>query len=179
MPKGYPNSGDVQPSASSKFDINSLTQGGPDLVELPAGAEIKKLLDDEAFMHEIIQIRCGSTQDPHAPKAVEIGIDLGGVTGPMGPPTADYPYGTPGLASRGGKRVTYVFAYDQVYSVPRYVYEALAHAKMTRLVQTPHPTKPMEMMQQMKHSFTYNFECVHDPNPKGQAWREKVMSDIA
>ena len=159
--------------------MNSLVQGGPDIVEAPPGADVRKLCEDEKFLNEPIEIVCKASGDPFAPKAVEITVETGGITGPMGPPTPESPHGTPGIAGRGGKRVSYVFAYDRKYTVPRFVFEALAHAKMTSLRQSPHSTKPMEMIQRNVHTYSYNFECVRDANPKGQAWREKVLRDAA
>ena len=98
----------------------------------------------------------------------------------MGPATPENPNGTPGIAGRGGKKVSYVFAYDQKYRVPRFVFEALANAKTTSLRQIPHPTNPMERLQTQVHTFSYNFECVNDPaGARGQAWREYVLSRAA
>ena len=130
-------------------------------------------------MNELLTIVCRANGDPHAPKAVEIHVDTGGITGPMGAPTAEYPDGVPGKAGRGGKGVNLVFAYDKHYIIPRFIYEVMAHSKTTTLRQMPHPTKPMELVQQNVNTFSYNFECIRDPNPKGQEWREKVLADRA
>ena len=170
---------DVSIPPSKKFSVQELAGGGPDIVVVPADAEIRKLCANEKFMNEIIKIRLHATGDINAPKAVELSIQTGGITGAMGPATPEFPNGTPGKAGRGGKTVNYVFEYERVYPVPRFVYEALAHAKTTSLRQTPHPTRPMEMVQQNVHSFFYNFECVADPNPKGQPWREFVLAQPA
>jgi len=164
---------------SSTFDLNSLVQGGPDIVAVQTDVDIRKLCEDEAFMNEMIDIVCKASGDPNAPKAVEISIQSGGITGKMGKPTAEYPSGVPGVAGRGGKLTRFVFALDKKYTVPRFVFEALAHAKMTSLRQAPHPTIPMMMTQRSVHSYSYAFECTRDPNPKGQAWREKVLADPA
>ncbi|CAB4145029.1 hypothetical protein UFOVP891_46 [uncultured Caudovirales phage] len=173
------DSSDVSLGQSSPFDLNSLAQGGPDIVEVPVGKDLSKIVEDEKFLNEPIQIRCKANGNPNAPKAVELSVHTGGVTGPMGDPTPDYPSGKPGVAGSGGKKVNFVFAYDRTYTVPRFVFEALAHSKMTTLRQMPHPTQPMTMLQKQVHEFYYNFECVNDPNPKGQAWREKVLRDAA
>jgi hypothetical protein len=162
--------------------MGTLAAGGPDIVEVPPSADLEKLLageEGELFMNEKIDIICRSNADPHAPKAVEIHIDTGGITGPMTAPCPEFPYGKPGVAGRGGRKFHDVIPYDRPVSVPRFVFEVMAHSKTTRLVQTPHPTIPMELMQQQIHTYSYNFECVRDPNPKGQKWREKVMADRA
>lgn len=172
-------SDDVNLQASVPFDLNSLVGGGPDILVAPPNMDIRRLCEDEKFMNETIEIRCKASGDPNAPKAVEISVYTGGITGPMGAPTPEFPDGVPGKAGRGGKLVTYVFSMDKKYTVPRFIFEALAHAKMTTLKQTPHPTIPIQMVQQNINSFSYNFDCVNDPNPKGQAWREKVLQDAA
>jgi hypothetical protein len=172
-------SDEVSIPPSSDFDLNSLAQGGPDIVTVPADTDIRKLCEDEAFMNEMIEIVCKASGDPNAPKAVEISVQSGGITGPMGKPTAEHPSGTPGIAGRGGKLTRFVFSMDKKYTVPRFVFEALAHAKTTTLRQAPHPTIPMQMTQRNVHSYSYNFEVTRDPNPRGQAWREKVLADPA
>lgn len=172
-------SDDLAPPPSTPFSAQLLTQGGPEIVVPPVGADIRKVVSDEAFLNEMIEIRCKSTGDRNAPKAVEITINTGGVTGPMGKPTEQFPDGVPGRPGAGGQRKTYVFALDKTYRVPRFVYEALAHSKMTTLSQMPHPADPMQMMHVNRSTFSYSFECVRDDNPKGQPWREKVLADAA
>jgi hypothetical protein len=167
------------PQSQRPFDTGLLAAGGPDIVVPPPGSDIKRLIEDEAFMNEELIVRIGSTGDPNAPKAVEICVSTGGVTGPMGPPTNEFPDGTPGRAGRGGKTYKNVFALDTDHKIPRFVFEILAHAKTTVLRQTPHPTDPTKTTHTNSHSFSYNFSCLHDPNPKGQAWREKVLADAA
>ena len=183
MPRGVPRIKDaselpIPPSAI--FDMNTLVDGGPDIVVAPADADFKKLCEDEKFLNEPIVIRCKATGNNNDPKAVELMVQTGGVTGKMGAPTDEYPDGVPGRAGRGGKLHKYVFAYDRKYTVPRFIFEALANARVTTLRQTPHPTKPMEMLQQNVHTYSYNFECVSDPaGKKGEMWREQVMARAA
>lgn len=170
---------DVELKAGMPFDINSAAQGGPDLVVPPPNADLKSILRDEKFMTELVEIQCLETSDQNAPKAVEITVQTGGVTGPMRK-DADGNW-RPGVPGPGGKKHTYVFQRGKKYTVPRFVYEALAHAKITTLKQIPHPTNPMEMLQTNHNTFFYQFEMLRDPNPspKAQAWREKVLSDPA
>lgn len=136
-------------------------------------------MEDEKFMNEPIEIRCLESNNPNDPKAVQISIHCGGITGPM-KKDKDGNW-KPGVPSPGGKTATYVFERGRKYVVPRFVYEALAHSKQTTTRQMPHPTQPMEMLQTQHHTHSYNFECLRDsnPSPKAQAWRERVLSDPA
>lgn len=170
---------DVNLPAGAPFDIGTAVAGGPDIVVAPPNADIKSIVQDEKFMNELVEIRCLETSDPNAPKAVEITVQTGGITGPMR--KDENGNMIPGVPGPGGKKHTYVFQRGLKYTVPRFVYEALAHAKMTTLKQTPHPTQPMEMLQTQTNNFFYQFEMLRDSNtsPKAQAWREKVLSDPA
>ena len=124
-------------------------------------------------MHELIEIRFLESSDRNATKLVELEANIGGITGKMGPD------GEPGKPGRGGKSQKRGFIRGKVYRVERYWWEIAAHAKVTELVQMPHPTNPTELMQVNKHTFAYPFECVRDDNPKGRAWRERVWADPA
>jgi hypothetical protein len=170
---------DVNLPAGAPFDINAAMNGGPDLVVAPPSADMKAIAANAKFMHEMVEIRCLETSDPNAPKAVEISVTTGGITGPMRK-DADGNW-LPGVPGRGGKRHTYVFERGRKYTVPRFVFEVLAHAKMTTLKQIPHPTNPMEMLQTNHNNFFYQFEMLRDSNqtPAAQAWREKVLADPA
>lgn len=166
---------DVDLPSSVPFNVGAAIQGGPDIVVVPADTILKSVIEDEKFMHETMEIRCLETSDPNAPKAVEIAVQTGGITGPMGP------NGEPGVPSRGGQLHQYVFERGRKYTVPRFIFEALAHAKLTTLRQTPHPTQPMEILQTQHHTFFYQFECLRDSNQsaKATAWRERVLADPA
>lgn len=166
---------DVDLPSSAPFSVGAAVQGGPDILVAPAEAMLKGVFEDEKFMNEPMEIRCLETSDPNAPKAVEIAVQTGGITGPMGP------NGEPGVPSRGGKLLQYVFERGKKYTVPRFVYEALAHSKVTTLKQSPHPHNPMEILQTLHHTFFYQFECLRDSNTsaKATAWREKVLADPA
>mgnify|MGYP001569343071 CR=1 FL=1 len=170
---------DVNLPSSVPFSVQAAVQGGPDIVVAPPEAMLKSVIEDEKFMNEPMEIRCLETSDPNAPKAVEIAVQTGGITGPM---TKDA-HGNliPGVPSRGGKLMQFVFERGKKYTVPRFVYEALAHSKVTTLKQSPHPHNPMEILQTQHHTFFYQFECLRDSNTsaKATAWREKVLADPA
>jgi hypothetical protein len=166
------------PQAQPAFPTGLLGAGGPDITVAPPGADIKKLVEDEAFMNEELLVFIGSTGDQNAPKAVDISVATGGITGPMGPPTNEFPDGTPGRAGRGGKTFIRTLALDQKHKMPRYAFEVLAHSKIITLKQQS-GVDPSSTMHINSMGFSYNFSCLHDPNPKGQAWREKVLADPA
>ena len=170
---------DVTLKPSAPFDLNSAAAGGPEIVVAPPNADFKSITQDAKFMHELVEIRCLETSDPNAPKAVELTVQTGGITGPM--KKDEYGNLQPGVAGPGGKRHRYVFERGVKYTVPRFVFEALAHSKVTTLKQIPHPTNPMEMLQTQHNNFFYQFEMLRDsnPSPKAQAWKEKVLSDPA
>lgn len=170
---------DVNLQPSAPFSVQEAAAGGPQIEVPPVGADIKSIVQDEKFMNEMVEIRCLETSDENAPKAVEITVQTGGITGPM---RRDEDGNLrPGVPGPGGRKHTYVFQRGKKYTVPRFVYEALAHSKVTTLRQVPHPTNPVEMMEQNHHNFFYQFEMLRDSNssPKAQAWREKVLSDPA
>ena len=170
---------DVDLKPSMPFDIGTLQGGGPQIEVAPPNVDLKAVIEDEKFMNELMEIRCLETSDHNAPKAVEITVQTGGITGPM---TRDE-HGNlrPGMPGPGGKKVTYVFERGKKYTVPRFAFEALAHSKVTTLKQIPHPTNPNEMLQTNHNSFFYQFEVLRDSNnsPKAEAWREKVLLDPA
>ncbi|MDA8260584.1 MAG: hypothetical protein M0Z99_33955 [Betaproteobacteria bacterium] len=177
MQKAASHDIDLKPTPA--FDVDAARSGGPDIVVPPMGADLKGIVEDTKFMNEPVEIRCLETSDPNAPKAVELTVQTGGITGPM---TKDENGNwKPGVAGPGGKRHRYVFQRGKKYTVPRFVFEALAHAKMTTLKQIPHPSDPMQMLQTNTHNFFYQFEMLRDSNssPKAQAWREKVLQDPA
>ena len=163
---------DVKIPAPSPFDMETLTAGGPDILVAPADADIRKIGEDEKFLNEPVVIKCTRIGD-QAPKVVELTVRTGGITGPMGPD------GKPGVPGRGGKRLALTMEYDKPYTVPRFVFEALAHSKQTTLQQRPDPRNPMEMVQFLSNQFSYHVECLRDDNPKGRAWRETVLADPA
>lgn len=151
---------DVQNKPSVPFDMESLADGGPDIEVVHADADFRKVAEDTAFMAEIIEIRLLGTGDPNAPKMVEVGVGTASADG-----------------KTGGKNIRMGFERGRIYRVPRTVFEVLAHAKVSTLKQIPDPRNPNELLNVTEHSFFYPFECVNDPNPKGLAWREKVMND--
>lgn len=161
------------------FDMDTLVHGGPDIEVVEADADFRKIAEDAAFMNELVQIRFLPSQDPNAPKLVELGVNTAGATGKMRAPTEDYPAGKPGVAATGGKSVKKGFERGRVYAIPRYLVEAAAHAKIQVLEQSSHPRNPYEIVQTLRDSFLYPFEVINDPNPKGRAWLDRVMSDPA
>jgi hypothetical protein len=140
--------------------MDTLAQGGPEIEVVQGDKDFRKLAEDAAFMEEMIDIRFLSSGDQNAPKLIE---GLAGTSSPDG--------------KTGGKTTYMGFQRGTVYTVPRFMFEIFAHAKISTLRQVPDPRNPVEMLQVLEHAFAYPMECVRDPNPKGAAWREKVLAD--
>lgn len=155
-------SGDTDPQAREPFDMSSLMTGGPEIEAIPPEVDLKKIAEEEAFMNDILEIRFVNTGDENAPRVIEVGVNTASRDG-----------------TQGGKSVKMGFIPGVKYKVPRYVFEVIAHAKRTTLEQTRDPQDPMKIMHVERHAFFYPFECLADPNPKGQAWRERVMNSPA
>ena len=160
MPRAERTTHDVKQRPSAPFDMNTLVAGGPEIEVVQGDKDLQKLAADAAFMEELIDIRFLSSGDRNAPKLIEVGV---GTSAPDG--------------KTGGKHTRKGFERNKVYSIPRFMFEVLAHAKVSTLRQIPDPRNPMEMLNVVDHAFFYPFEVVHDPNPKGEAWREKVLAD--
>jgi len=170
---------DAQVKEKPAFNMDALLQGGPDIEVVKLDQNYQQLAEDDKFMYEMVKIRFLPDSNPNSPRLVELAVNTGGHTGAMGKPTEKYPMGVPGIASTGGKSVKRGFERGVVYEVPRYIAEAAAHAKIQTLEQSSHPNNPYEIVQRLRDTFYYPFEVVHDPNPKGRGWLEKVMSDPA
>ena len=152
---------DVKLPASQPFDMGVLAEGGPELEVVQGDKDIRKLSEDAAFMEEMIDIRFHSSNNTNDPKLVEVAV---GTSSPDG---------------KTGKKTTRLgFQRNKVYTVPRFVFEVLAHAKVSALKQIQDPRNPMEMLNVTEHSFFYPFECTRDPSgAKGEMWRERVLND--
>lgn len=151
---------DVDHKPSAPFDMDTLQDGGPEIEVVSDDKDIRKLTEDAAFMNEPIDIRFLGSGNPNDPKMVEVGIGTIGADG-----------------KTGGKMYRQGYVRNKVYTVPRFVFEVLAHAKVSTLKQIPDPRNPVESLNVLEHSFFYPMECVHDANPKGEAWRERVLND--
>ena len=153
---------DVSPKAREPFDLTSLANGGPQIEVVSEGDKQIPLYEDPAFLNETLVIRFMDTGDMNAPKMIELLVNTSGADG-----------------KSGGKSVRLAFSRGVEYKIPRYVFEVIAHAKTTTLQQVRKDNDPMNILHVERHSFFYPVEVLHDPNPKGAAWREKVLSDPA
>ena len=151
---------DVRLKPSVPFDMSTLSQGGPDIEIADGDKDLRKLVEDAQFMEEMIDIRFLSSGNPNDPKLIETAV---GTSSPDG--------------KTGRKTTRLGFQRNKVYTVPRFVFEVLAHAKISNLRQIPDPRGGMEPLSVLEHSFFYPFECVRDPNPKGEAWRQARLDD--
>lgn len=165
MPRAQPrttSTHDVSPKARQGFDLDTLAKGGSDIEVIQPGKDFQQLVENEAFMHDLLEVRFHETGDPNAPKMIEVGVGIAGIDG------------------SAGKDVRKAYMRGQIYQIPRFVVEVLAHAKVTSLVQKQGPSgRPDDIVNVEKHAFYYPFEVIRDPNPKGRAWLEKVLADPA
>ena len=162
MPRVEKTSHDVRLKPSAPFDMNVLSQGGPEIEVVDGDKDFRKLAEDAAFMEEPVVIRFHSSNNTNDPKLIEVAV---GTSSPDG--------------KTGKKTTRFGFMRGKPYVVPRFVVEVLAHAKVSTLRQIPDPQNPHnpEMLNVTEHSFFYPFEVLKDENPKGEMWREKVMAD--
>lgn len=76
---------------------------------------------------------------------------------------------------------TYRIPRGRMVRVPRFVVEALAHAKQANFkTQRAAPGDPSHMMTKESTVFSFPFHVKHDPSGvKGEAWLNKVLNDPA
>jgi hypothetical protein len=123
----------------------------------PVGSdnELGRVAAQEAFMNEPIKIRLATTTDPNAtPYAIVTVNDVRN--------RAVIPRGVP-------------------FDVKRSHVEVLARMRETRYTQPNRNMSDPESGNGLvpQHAMVYPFEVLHDPNPKGRAWLERVMSEPA
>ena len=151
---------DHDDKATEPFDLATLTEGGPEIEVIGADQDIQRVIEDAAFMNENIEIRFHEANDANAPLAVEVDVRTRSADG-----------------KKAGKQYKRVLMRGVKHVVPRFVAEALAHSKNTKLVRVDDPRDPMNVKHIQKSAFYYPFEVVRDPNPKGRAWLDKVLAD--
>lgn len=129
-------------------------------VNLVAGGQIEPITEREwkdqaeaiAFMQERLTITIHTTNDKNAPPAAYAGVNGQGV-----------------WFRRG---TTYK-------NVPRCFVESLARSQSatyrTQQVRDPNADEQMQTMR--TSSMDYPFAVLHDPNPKGKRWLERVMRE--
>ena len=152
----------VSVKARPPMDLSSVMAGGLDIEQVSEGSKQNELWTDPAFLNETLEIMFIENGDPNAPKLVELLVNTVGADG-----------------KTGGKSTRLAFARGVKYAIPRYVFEVIAHAKVTTLQPTQDPKDPMNITYVERHSFYYPCQVLHDPNPKGAAWREHVLSQPA
>lgn len=136
-------------------EIRESAAEGIETLEVPEGAsegQLRQLMEDEMFMHEIVHIRIQTTTDKNAP--VMALPQVNGVNQPI---------------FRG-----------IVTPVKRKYVEALARAKQTDYTQTvDDPRSPDKITMVPNTVLSFPFEVINDPNPKGRAWLESVLRAAA
>lgn len=112
--------------------------------------DAETVIVDEAFMHEKVVILISPPANESEPEQAQVSVNVRHYYIPRGRPVV----------------------------VPRFVVEALAHAKQENFKMNagnsndPTSTRPVS-----NHLFSYPFMVSRDDNPKGRAWLEKVMHD--
>lgn len=117
--------------------------------------DLASLARDEAFMAERIQIRLATTTDPNAP-----------------------PYA---IVTVNDVHNRVVIPRGQPVFIKRMHVEVLARMRETRYTQpTRNPMDPETGNYLLPHhAQVYPFEVLQDPNPRGRAWLERVMTEPA
>lgn len=129
-------------------------------VNLMVGGHIERVTEREwrdseeavRFMNEPLTIHIHTTQDKNAPPAVMAGVN--------------------------GKQVWFRRGVDYK-NVPRCFVEALARSQSAtyRTQQVRDPNEDEQMKTMRTTSMDYPFSVLHDPNPKGKRWLERVMRE--
>lgn len=103
-------------------------------------------IDEEAFANEILTVRVAtSTMDPHPVPTQVNGISQ-------------------------------YFIRGKPQKVKRKYVEALLHSIMVKYeTKELNPRDPHDVRQIERKALTYPFEIIHDPNPKGQEWFERMI----
>ena len=145
------NQGAPKPLSEIRADLSQ----GIDTLEGVDGftdRQYQTLMEDEAFMNEIVMIRIHTTTDDNAPKMAMPQVN--GVNQPIfrGVPTP----------------------------VRRKYVEALARAKETKYSQSvPNPAEPDKINMVPTTSLAFPFEVIEDRNPRGRPWLERILKEAA
>lgn len=168
----------VQARARDPFDLTQVNDGGPDLHVVGRDPDFEAVIQTPGFYDETVHIRILDTGDVNAPRMVELGAGIGPIASDKKP-----------IEDSDGKLINakglgiarrMAMMRNQIYRVPRYVVEILAHSKVTTLTQQMGPSnRPDDIVMVERHSFFYPFEVVRDDNPRGRMWLEKVLADPA
>lgn len=113
--------------------------------------EFQDVVKMELFMQELLTIVVNKTSDKNAPPAVGVGVNNDQVWLPRG----------------------------QKISIPRYFVEVLAsrQERHFRTFRNEDPNADEGMKTMTENTQPYSFQVLHDPNPKGQAWLERVSRE--
>ncbi len=121
-----------------------------DDIEIVPGPRLGDKMEAEAFMAEKLTILIHSG-DRFAENPVPLGVN---------------------------GRMSYIWR-NQKTIVPRYLVYQLAKSKKDNVTQDATSEIPEVVNKlQISSSLRYPFSVLHDPSPKGQAWLQKVLSEV-
>lgn len=161
MPRGIPNSREMHsPDYLDNSDdgavdfahcsVSTLARGG--IIESANEREFKNAAEMEAFMSEPLTISIHTSSDKNSPPAVFVGVN--------------------------GQHVWFRRG-SRIKNVPRRFVEVLARSQSTsyRTQQKRDPNEDEQMTTLRTTSQDYAFSVLHDPNPKGRQWLERVSRE--
>lgn len=135
---------------SEVASYNTLSRGGH--IEPITEREWKTAEEAMAFMEEPLTIEIHVSSDKNAPPAVPAGVQ--------------------------GKLVWFLRG-TKIRNVPRKYVEVLARSQSTayKTQQVRDPNADEQMQTLRSTSQDYSFSVLHDPNPKGRQWLERVTRE--
>ncbi len=132
----------------NELDLGSIIEG--DTSAMRRGGDLKRFIATEKFMHDLLAIT-------------------------VSPPSGDQenPYAIVTVNHK-----VYEIPRGRVCRVPRFVVEALAHAKQANYKTKRTSIGDASHMAPVEgHVFSYPFVVKHDPAPEGGKWLQQVLND--
>jgi hypothetical protein len=124
----------------------------PSIALVNQDADLKSVINEEAFFNEPVTIRVATTTDVNQPPYVHVNVNGSNCVIPRG----------------------------MAVVVKRKYVEVLARMKETRYTQsTPNASEPDRIVMNAATGIVYNFEVLEDKNPLGREWFNRVMNEPA
>lgn len=127
-----------------------IIDDSPSIDPVTGNVDLKKLLDDEAFMEEQVTVMLHPTTNENEPPYAHLNVNGRNQIVPRGTPVR----------------------------VRRKYVEVLARMKETRYSQhTPNPSEPDKTQLIPRHGLVFPFNVVEDQNPRGRAWLDHILAE--
>jgi hypothetical protein len=136
----------------NKVINNAIELKEDQTIETAAAHDFQKMVQQEAFMNEMVTVEVADTTDENQPPSLVLSVN--GVTQPVfrGRPT----------------------------QMRRMFVEILARCKETKYTQhVVNPNEPDRIEMRSRTALAYPFTVVEDKNPAGRAWLNAVLSEAA